>query len=97
MNLKARIMKIDHVALYCLNLEGMRKFFIRYFHGVSNGMYHNPKTGLKTYMLSFENSDARLELMTRPEVKDEEENIFAVSNKQKKISFYDHRFADCSV
>ena len=24
MNLKARIMKIDHVALYCLNLEGMR-------------------------------------------------------------------------
>ena len=58
MNLKARIMKIDHVALYCLNLEGMRKFFIRYFHGVSNGMYNNPKTGLKTYMLSFENSDA---------------------------------------
>ena len=74
MNLKARIMKIDHVALYCLNLEGMRKFFIHHFNGVSNGMYHNPKTGLKTYMLSFENSDARLELMTRPEVKDKEEN-----------------------
>ena len=92
MNLKARIMKIDHVALYCLNLDGMRKFFIRYFHGVSNGMYHNPKTGLKTYMLSFENSDARLELMTRPEVKDEEENIyrqgfihlsFSVGSKEK--------------
>ena len=92
MNLKARIMKIDHVALYCLNLEGMRKFFKRYFHGVSNGMYHNPKTGLKTYMLSFENSDARLELMTRPEVKDEEENIyrqgfihlsFSVGSKEK--------------
>ena len=85
-------MKIDHVALYCLNLKGMRKFFIRYFHGVSNGMYHNPKTGLKTYMLSFENSDARLELMTRPEVKDEEENIyrqgfihlsFSVGSKEK--------------
>ena len=55
-------------------------------------MYNNPKTGLKTYMLSFENSDARLELMTRPEVKDEEESIyrqgfihlsFSVGSKEK--------------
>ena len=69
-------MKIDHIALYCLDLEGIRKFFIRYFNGVSNEMYHNPKTGLKTYILSFPDSDARLELMTRPEVKDEEENIY---------------------
>ena len=26
-------MKIDHIALYCLDLEGIRKFFIRYFNG----------------------------------------------------------------
>ena len=85
-------MKIDHIALYCLDLEGIRKFFIRYFNGVSNEMYHNPKTGLKTYILSFPDSDARLELMTRPEVKDEEENIyrqgfihlsFSVGSKEK--------------
>lgn len=69
-------MKIDHVALYCLDLEGMKEFFIRYFNGVSNEMYHNPKTGLKTYILSFQDSDARLELMTRPEVVDEKENIY---------------------
>ena len=69
-------MKIDHVALYSLDLEGMKEFFIRYFNGVANNMYHNPKTGLKTYILSFEDSDARLELMTRPEVENEEENIF---------------------
>ncbi len=69
-------MKINHVALYCLDLERMKDFFIRYFNGVSNEMYHNPKTGLKTYILSFEDSDARLELMTRPEVKDTEENIY---------------------
>ena len=69
-------MKIDHIALYCLDLEGMREFFIRYFNGVSNEMYHNPKTGLKTYILSFKDSDARLELMTRPEVVDEKENIY---------------------
>ena len=85
-------MKIDHVALYCLDLEGMKEFFIRYFNGVSNEMYHNPKTELKTYILSFEGSDARLELMTRPEVVNEEENIyrqgfihlsFSVGSKEK--------------
>jgi len=64
----------------------MRDFFIRYFNGVSNEMYHNPKTGLKTYILSFKDipadtpsrslSDTRLELMTRPEVVDEKENIY---------------------
>lgn len=69
-------MKIGHIALYCLDLEGMREFFIRYFNGVSNEMYHNPKTGLKTYILSFPDSTAKLELMTRPEVKDEAENIY---------------------
>ena len=85
-------MKINHVALYCLDLEGMREFFIRYFNGVSNEMYHNPKTGLKTYILSFEGNDARLELMTRPEVVDERGNIyrqgfihlsFSVGSKEK--------------
>ena len=85
-------MKIDHVALYCVNLEGMREFFIRYFNGISNEMYLNPKTGLKTYILGFEDSVARLELMTRPEVKEAEENIyrqgfihlsFSVGSKEK--------------
>ena len=69
-------MRINHVALYCLDLEEMKDFFIRYFNAVSNDMYHNPKTGLKTYILSFEDSDARLELMTRSEVVEEKENIY---------------------
>ena len=69
-------MRINHVALYCQDLEGMKEFFIRYFNGTPNELYHNPRTGLKTFILDFEGSDARLELMTRPEVKNEEENIF---------------------
>lgn len=69
-------MRINHVALYCLDLEGMKGFFIRYFNGTSNELYHNPRTGLKTFILIFDGSDARLELMTRPEVRGEEENIF---------------------
>ena len=54
----------------------MKEFFIRYFNARANEMYHNPKTGLKTYILSFDDSDARLELMTRPEVVVEKENIY---------------------
>lgn len=69
-------MKINHVALYCLDLEGMKEFFIRYFNGVPSDMYLNPKTGLRTYFMSFEDSDAKLELMTRPEVVNQERNIY---------------------
>lgn len=60
-------MKIDHVALYVLDLEKAKQFFIRYFDGKSNALYHNPCTGLKTYFLSFDGG-TRLEIMQRPEV-----------------------------
>lgn len=62
------MMKIDHLALYCKDLEGMRGFFEKYFQATSNDMYHNPRTGLRTYILSFPGGATRLELMTRPEV-----------------------------
>ncbi len=38
-------------------------------------MYHNPRTGLKSYFLSF-GSGARLELMNRPEVATREKGLF---------------------
>ena len=59
-------MRLDHIALYVKNLEGARAFFIRYFGAISNEMYHNPRTGLKTYFLSF-GDGARLEIMARPD------------------------------
>ena len=61
-------MKIEHVALYCRDLEGMKGFFERYFHGTPNTLYHNPRTNLRTYILTFPDGESRLELMTRPEV-----------------------------
>ena len=59
-------MRIDHIALFCRDLEQMRQFFLDHFEGVSNEFYHNPRTGLKTYILSFPDGGARLELMQRP-------------------------------
>ena len=61
-------MRIDHVALFCKDLERMRQFFLDYFEAVSNEQYHNPRTGLRTYILTFPGSGSRLELMQRPDI-----------------------------
>ena len=61
-------MKIDHVALYCKDLEATKQFFIDFFEAKPNELYHNPRTGLKTYILSFPDGDTRLEIMHRPDV-----------------------------
>ena len=71
------IMKIDHIALYCRDLKAMKEFFEEYFQGTSNDQYHNPRTNLRTYILTFPDSPARLELMTRPEVCGDNENQFS--------------------
>lgn len=60
-------MKLDHIALYVFDLEQAKNFFIQYFNATANDMYHNPRTGLKTYFLTFDDG-SRLEIMQRPDV-----------------------------
>ena len=48
----------------------MRQFFLDHFEAESNGLYHNPRTGLRTYILTFPEGGARLELMQRPDTID---------------------------
>ena len=60
-------MRLDHIALYVRDLEAARDFFLRFFGAQANGGYHNPKTGLRTYFITFDGG-ARLEIMTRPAV-----------------------------
>ena len=69
-------MRIDHIALYCIDLEAMREFWMKHFECISNEQYHNPRTGLRTYILSFAEDggsaetsrSTRLEIMQRPEI-----------------------------
>ncbi len=68
-------MRLDHLAMYVKDLEATRSFFVRYFGASSNEMYHNPKTGLRTYFLSF-GDGSRLEIMSRPDVVDNERSLF---------------------
>lgn len=58
-------MKIDHIALNVADLEGAKKFFEDFFGGTANQIYHNPRTGLRTYFITFDDG-SRLELMNRP-------------------------------
>lgn len=59
-------MKINHIAIYVSDLEASKSFYEKYFGAKSNTMYHNSRTGLKTYFLSFD-GDVRIEIMSRAE------------------------------
>lgn len=82
-------MKIEHVALYVDNLETVRDFFITYFNAESNNLYHNTKTGFRSYFLSFEDG-SRLEIMNKP-------NIADMGNKTSRLGYAHIAFSVGSV
>lgn len=55
---------IQHIALYCSDIEKMRTFYQKYFGAKSNEKYINAKKGFESYFLSFEEG-ASLEIMTK--------------------------------
>lgn len=63
-------MKIEHIAIWCNDLELTRDFYMNYFNMKSNEKYVNPTKHYTSYFLSSssENTSARLELMQRPDV-----------------------------
>ena len=60
-------MKIEHIAIWCQDLERMRDFYQTYFKMTCNEKYINEKKAFSSYFLSFEDG-ARLELMHRPDI-----------------------------
>lgn len=69
------MIKIDHIAVYVHDLETVKNFFIRFFSAKANTMYHNPRTGLRSYFMSFDDG-SRLEIMSRPEVGRIERDVY---------------------
>lgn len=55
-------MKIEHIALWCQDIEKMKDFYECYFKAQSNDKYCNQQKGFSSYFLSFD-SGARIELM----------------------------------
>ena len=67
-------MKIEHIAMYVKYLEKAKEFFVKYFNASANQGYHNKKTDFRSYFLSFDDG-ARLELMNRPNLEDQEKKL----------------------
>ena len=60
-------MKIEHLAIWVNDLEGMKAFYETYFNGKANAKYRNDKKQFESYFLTFEEG-CRLELMHRPDI-----------------------------
>lgn len=84
-------MRIEHIAMYVNDLYSARDFFVKYFGAVSNNVYHNVKTGFRSFFLSFDDG-TRIEIMNKPEVKNIKKELnqtgyihiaFSVGSKEK--------------
>ena len=67
-------MRIEHIAMYVNDLEKAKEFFVKYFNAVSNEGYHNKTTDFRSYFLTFDDG-ARLELMNKPQMTDDEKGL----------------------
>lgn len=68
-------MKIDHIAIWTKDLEGMRLFYEKYFHVSTGEKYLNSKKNFESFFLRFEDG-ARLEIMHKPEITSSEKNTW---------------------
>jgi len=55
-------MKIEHIALWTRNLETLKQFYVKYFHGIAGEKYHDKTTGFESYFVSF-SFGTKLEIM----------------------------------
>lgn len=67
-------MYIEHIAMYVNDLEKTKEFFVKYFNATSNEGYHNKTTDFRSYFLTFDEG-ARLEIMNKPTVMDDEKGL----------------------
>ena len=68
-------MRLAHTALFAADLERARAFYTRYFDCTAGALYHNPRTGFRSYFLTFPEG-GQLELMAWDEVTPRPEGRF---------------------
>lgn len=58
-------MILDHIAIWTINIEELKHYYIKYYDGTANQKYINRETGFESYFITFR-SGSRIELMQRP-------------------------------
>ncbi|MBN2637274.1 MAG: VOC family protein [Prolixibacteraceae bacterium] len=67
-------MRIDHLAIWTYNLEGLKNFYIHYFDASCNEIYYNHSKEFRSYFLTFD-GDCRLEIMEMPNIPKSKNNV----------------------
>ena len=65
-------MHIHHIALWTTRLEELKDFYITYFKGTGN---ENPLKGFESYLVSFDEESALIEIMRKTDVTSPADNI----------------------
>jgi lactoylglutathione lyase len=65
--------RVDHIAIWCTDIERTRAFYERYFGAVVSAKYRNAAKQFESYFLSF-GGDARIEIMHRADTATRSEN-----------------------
>ncbi len=68
-------MRIHHIALWTTRLEELKDFYITYFKGTGNEKYTNPLKGFESYLVSFDEKSALIEIMRRTDITSPADNI----------------------
>jgi lactoylglutathione lyase len=63
-------MRIEHIAIWVKDIEKEKSFYEKYFDVTSSELYHNHKTGFKSYFLCFDDG-VRLEIMSKSDINKE--------------------------
>ena len=91
-------MRIEHIAIWVKDLEKIRNFYEKYFGVTSSELYHNQKTGFKSYFLTFDDG-ARIEIMSKSDInKEKQENTFGYAHlsislgSKEKVDEYTETF-----
>lgn len=61
-------MRIEHIAIWAKDIDRLKDFYMNWFSATAGPLYHNPRTGLTSYFLTFPDGAPRLEIMNLPEI-----------------------------
>ncbi len=61
-------MLIDHIAIWVVNIEEMKNFYLKYFDCKPSEKYINKTKNFESYFLSFD-GETKVELMHTPDIK----------------------------